>query len=779
MWSWSKTSSVRRRQAREQRVRTVEPFRDRVGRVLIGRPFLAGVSLTILVCLIGLLGESRPRFGVGQHLPHPVYALVDFQVRDPLGTSKDRRAARAATRSYYGINNRAITVDKIRSDLMHVFEIAAASPTAEAYQEDMSKRSWPADAAAFARLRSLADLPDDRGRIQFQQWIVALPLESEYVVEPLRNEKRDPASTTNSLVLETLRPDGTLETLEIQHSHVVPRDNEKALRGSATDVARRFPAAELRPTVEAVVLQTFREEPMIRFDSERTTAMMREAEGTTAERMTTYEKGKPFLAPCELGSDERDLLFAHHDAYRQFLTQDSAESRWLRRVEWLHTTGTLSLAALLTLGLLTYAVVSHSRIFEVPSVTVAFCGLVVWTLLIARLMHLRWPNFPELALGPVLFGATVLTIVYPQRFAFGAACLLSVLVTCLVHGDLTFLLTAGCGSTATVFQLDEIRSRTKLITAGAVTALAVTIVIAAAGFADRHSVGFIATHALWGVAATMLSAFVTSGVLPFVERAFGIATSLTLLEWRDPTRPLLRLLAQEAPGTYNHSLTLGTLAEAACQAIGANSLLTQVGALFHDVGKSRKPEYFTENQEGRSSKHDHLAPSMSLLIILGHVKDGVELAREYKLPRVLHPFIEEHHGTTVVRYFHHVANERQPQIAVGRHDREVSEAEFRYAGPKPRSRESAVLMMCDSVEGAVRALAEPTVGRIECLVHQIITERLNDGQFDDCDITLKEIRKVEDSLVRTLTAVYHGRVPYPKSRKGLEEEPVLAQKVGG
>ena len=275
----------------------------------------------------------------------------------------------------------------------------------------------------------------------------------------------------------------------------------------------------------------------------------------------------------------------------------------------------------------------------------------------------------------------------------------------------------------------------------------------------------------------MAAAFVLSGILPFIERIFRIATSLSLLEWRDPTRPLLQLLAREAPGTYNHSLVVGTLAEGACERIGANGLLAQVGALYHDIGKIQKPDYFVENQEGQVSRHDNLAPTMSLLIILGHVKDGVEMAKEYKLPRVLFQFIEEHHGTTVVRYFHHMANEKQPRIASGKHDREVPEAEFRYNGPKPRSRESAVLMLCDGVEGAIRAVHEPTPSRIESVLHQVVTNRLNDGQFDDCDITLKELRQVEDSLVKSLCAIYHGRVAYPKPSQPPVEEPMEKESV--
>jgi putative nucleotidyltransferase with HDIG domain len=282
--------------------------------------------------------------------------------------------------------------------------------------------------------------------------------------------------------------------------------------------------------------------------------------------------------------------------------------------------------------------------------------------------------------------------------------------------------------------------------------------------ASQH-IEYVWHHAAWAAMSVLASSFIFTGILPFIERIFRIATPLTLLEWRDPTRPLLQLLAREAPGTYNHSLVVGNMAEAACEAIGANGLLAQVGALYHDIGKVYKPDYFTENSGGSTSRHDNLAPSMSLLIILAHVKDGLELAKEYKLPVVLHSFIEEHHGTTVVRYFHHRASELQPQIASGRHDREVSENEFRYAGPKPRTLETAVMMMCDSVEGAVRSLSEPTPGRIESMVHTIFMERLSDGQFDDCPITLKEIRLAEEAIVKTLCSVYHGRVAYPKAIK--------------
>jgi hypothetical protein len=199
------------------------------------------------------------------------------------------------------------------------------------------------------------------------------------------------------------------------------------------------------------------------------------------------------------------------------------------------------------------------------------------------------------------------------------------------------------------------------------------------------------------------------------------------------------------------------MCEAAAEVIGARGLLARVGAYYHDIGKINKPEYFTENQAGSASKHERLSPAMSLLIILGHVRDGLELAREYALPRVLYEFIASHHGTTLVQYFYHQAGEQRR----GASDRPPEEAEFRYHGPRPHSKEAAILMLADAAESSVRSMADPTPGRIENQVHTMVTRRLMDGQLDECDLTLKEVHQIEASLIRTLCSTYHSRVAYP------------------
>jgi hypothetical protein len=248
------------------------------------------------------------------------------------------------------------------------------------------------------------------------------------------------------------------------------------------------------------------------------------------------------------------------------------------------------------------------------------------------------------------------------------------------------------------------------------------------------------------------------GLLPFIEQLFDIETDLSLLELGDMSHTLLKQLAQRAPGTYNHSISVASLAESAAESIGANGLLVRVGACFHDIGKMFKPNYFVENQMPGANRHDALQPELSTLVIIAHVKDGADLAKQHNIPQRIIDFIEQHHGTTLVEYFYHQAikeNEGNKDIE------EVSETQFRYPGPKPQTKESAILMIADAVESATRALREPTSSRIQTLVDQIAMKKLLDGQFDECELTLVELDAIKQSLIKNLNAIHHGRIKYP------------------
>jgi hypothetical protein len=305
--------------------------------------------------------------------------------------------------------------------------------------------------------------------------------------------------------------------------------------------------------------------------------------------------------------------------------------------------------------------------------------------------------------------------------------------------------------------LKEIRTRMKLIEVCAYASVAVFLMAFCFGMLQGKTQDQRTLNAGFAAGATFLVGVFIQAFLPFIEKLFRIATSMTLMDYSDANQPLLKKLAMEAPGTFSHSLLIGSIAETAADAIGANGLLCRVGAYYHDIGKINKPSYFVENQMGSASRHEQLSPAMSKLVIAGHVNDGMEIAQEYGLPAVLRQFIETHHGTTLMEYFYNEARKKKSE-----HENEVSETEFRYPGPKPRTREAAIVMLADAVESAARSLTDPSPTKIESLVHSIAMKRLQDGQFDDCDLTLRELSQIEASMSKFLAAHYHARVAYPK-----------------
>jgi len=260
---------------------------------------------------------------------------------------------------------------------------------------------------------------------------------------------------------------------------------------------------------------------------------------------------------------------------------------------------------------------------------------------------------------------------------------------------------------------------------------------------------------MWG----SLAGFLLTGVLPLVERCFSFVTDISLLELADGSHPLLQELVRRAPGTYTHCMTVATLAETSAEAIGANPLLVRVGSYFHDIGKMMKPHYFIENQAGEN-RHDALEPALSTLIIIGHVKDGLALAQQYHLPKPIIDFIASHHGTTLVEYFYREAMRIHESSGQTNDDLEAC---FRYPGPKPQTRELGILMMADAVESTSRSLANPTPGSLRKLVHDLLMKRLLDGQFEESGLTLTELHVIEESLCKSLIALFHARIKYAEA----------------
>ncbi|MGN6367998.1 MAG: HD family phosphohydrolase [Phycisphaerae bacterium] len=454
------------------------------------------------------------------------------------------------------------------------------------------------------------------------------------------------------------------------------------------------------------------------------------------------------------------------EARRQLEHEVAAAHPW---APWAADFGRALIVAILTVAGALY-VVRMNDVSRSPKQGWIVCGLLLLTLAPARVIVSYWPQTLYLVgMLPTLLVAVILTIAYSQRFALGLSAFHALLATVTLGQGMDFFFPLVAGAATFCFSLKEIRTLPRLFQVGFFYAApAIFVSTLALGFVrmitfGTYELGNLGMEAVVGAAAAPIAAGVCLVALHYIEGIFNVTTSVTMLEWCDASKPLLRRLAQEASGTFNHSLTVGILAEAAGNAIGANGLLCRVGAYYHDVGKLSKPQYFIENQPtGGPNRHDKLSPAMSLLIIVGHVKDGIELAREYKLPHVVHQFIAQHHGTTLVEYFFHAARKKQEML--GEDAVEVSETEFRYPGPKPQTREAAIVMMCDACESTVRSIEEPTPGRIESAVHGIIMKRLMDGQFTECNLTMRDLSTIEETLIRTLAGVHHGRVAYPSAK---------------
>ncbi len=352
----------------------------------------------------------------------------------------------------------------------------------------------------------------------------------------------------------------------------------------------------------------------------------------------------------------------------------------------------------------------------------------------------------------VTVGMLVAALVNAQVSVVIAA-LLAIVLSLMLNGELRFAVNAFMTAIVGILGVADIRDRTDLARAVGFLALAGVALVWVTGGLTDESYFNMRTGTVWAglIVPIGAGAVFLIGTVP-LEKLFGLTTHLSLLELADTNKPLLRRLVMEAPGTYTHSMAVGHLAEAAAEAIGADSLLARVASYYHDIGKIRRPHFFVENQN-IENVHDRINPTLSALVITSHIKDGVEIAREYKLPKMVADIINQHHGTSLVQYFY--------EQALGEQDSAGGlESQFRYNGPKPKSKEAALIMLADSVEAASRAMSKPTRATIELVVNKVVAEKLRDGQLDESDLTFKEVSKITDAFIKALTGTLHARIDY-------------------
>lgn len=717
----------------------------------------SGLFILIFVVLAGwitLEARYEPAYRPGQLVYDAQVSRIAFTAPDLKATNQARELARAKTPPIYTPNTQFF--DETRVSLTTLPAVAAAAPSLDKVAEGI-RTKFKLDEASLAQLRAYhegeAVKPEWSGMVdglvaQLRQRPIVITerfqLEKQNLT-PWVMLRRDKVTATPATEIKP----GQKPEFTVSEDALVNLADDQQVRKLAEELSKPFPDA-LEPLIVNYFMNS--RQATYEHDKEATEAARVVAADAQPPVFTQYERDQVIVpAGATVDEDSFGLLVREQRAYEGEL--GVLHLLGLRL-------GPVALIVLVALALAAAAWTMRPRIGQNPMRGLALTALLLLTLGLAALLEVWMPGMASAApIAPAILAAMILTIAYDPRFAAAILALHAIVIGVALDLTLGIYLVTVVGCIVAGAQVRQIRERGTPIRAGFYTALIVAVGVFCTALAERQLVPGVyrATAVEAGLAGvlTLFVGFLVLGLLSYIERVFKVTTAMKLLELCDVNQPLLRRLAQSAPGTYNHSLMVGTLAENAAEAIGANGLLARVGAYYHDIGKINKPQYFVENRVGGVNLHEKLSPAMSLLIIVGHVKDGIEMAREYALPPVLHHFIESHHGTTLVEYFYHEAKKQKPE------SEQPEEIEYRYPGPKPHTKEAAILMLCDAVESASRTMAEPTSSRIEQLVHKIATKRLMDGQFDECDITLMELHQVEQSLTKTLASIYHGRIAYP------------------
>lgn len=416
----------------------------------------------------------------------------------------------------------------------------------------------------------------------------------------------------------------------------------------------------------------------------------------------------------------------------------------------------------LSLGALDFAIMliqvyylyKHQReIFNNDGNLVLIFLLGIIYLILARSIYIISPFLIPLAFLPMLY-----IILLNDRIALFISLTDIILMSIVVQFDAQLILIAIISVLVAVMVLKKMQMRNDILYASIYIALVNVSLTFFTGFLVSNNIVNVFTISIYSFLGAFFSSILTIGFLPVMENIFGIITQMKLLELSNPNQPLLKRLLMEAPGTYHHSIMVANLAEIAAEEVGANQVLVRAASYYHDIGKVKRPYFFKENQITSDNPHDKMTPNLSALVIISHIKDGIELAKEYKLPKVIQDAIAQHHGTTLAKYFYITMKNSSDN------PEEIKEENFRYPGPIPNSKECAIIMLADSVEAAVRSIKDPSKWKIEEMVNNIINSKLSEGQLDNCDITFRDLNKIKGAFLSSLTGIYHKRIEYPKDK---------------
>jgi len=750
---------------------------DRLRRILADRQtwmHIGVCGLAVMALWVMTRGWS-PAFPYRERIApmRTVCARVEFEYADLEGTIRARERARRDVLVYYRNDYNAMqdlrdalidrlfniqtgTVEQVDMKIWKEFQSPDLDDDTEAPTRSLEAfREALADDKSLEKLRSAIQVVFEPlirdGLIESLKHEMGQGRRNEILVYPINNIEDERRVHVSSVRIAEVRP-------VLESRFVMEISKHASTIGDPELVARRI-MAWLEPRLKPTLTYDERasEEARVRAEQNVPAVQKKFLAGQPLERPDMLEnKVKLIAAGQPLTAPDIHLLRAEHRAYVDAL---STQQRLVYSLSHLGMYAGVFALLSFYLAYREPGIFRNLGLFSGVIAAVSITLLLAWALAI----DVTWRS----EIIPVLLLVMITSITYNRELAMLIGCLVA-MIFAMTHGyGLTeFVILAGAATTTSLL-CGRIRSRTRLVYVGVVAALVVLpTVVVASQIQGQPLTLDLWVDAVWYAAGAMLTGLLMTAFLPFLEKWFGVQTDISLLELSDASHPLLRQLVQRAPGTYNHSINVASIAEAAADKIGGNGLLCRVGAYFHDIGKMRKPDYFVENQSG-DNKHDDLVPTMSTLVIIAHVKDGAEMARKHHLPSRIIDLIEQHHGTTLVEYFYRQASlqlERQKADGEDGNSHGLEESTFRYPGPKPQTLEAAVMMLADAVESACRTIREPTPARIENLVDQILQNKLQDEQFDECPVTLKQLNTIQDSLIKSLNAMYHARVKYPGQR---------------
>ncbi|MGD0093629.1 MAG: HDIG domain-containing metalloprotein [Planctomycetota bacterium] len=741
--------------------------------------------LFLVAATVGVLdyGVLPPAYAERAKAPQNIYARLDFRYGDPDELNRQRDAAAEKAPRVY--REDPAWTDSVLRDLTELIGIAEAATSAGDARE--RARRYPYDTALVDELfkynQEMGPLRNPLrtvllGRIRASLQIIArngILTQEHYDFERnKRGERREiirlrPGSARKG---ETAEP-----TVPVELLRSVGTAEEELQRGSWRENVPEGLKNELYRHLHTRLANN------LNLDEKQTAAEQERAREEVGRGDVQVKRGSLILSrDREVSKADLERLHAEYRAYKKSLPLETRLKHWM-------ALGTLALAALA--AFLFVASRSQPELLRRRRPLVMLGLLTLAVLAVARGALLSGMS---LALAPFIIAGLVASLTFGQTVALLTLLALGVLTTYAgvrweavetLGGIPAVSLALVAGGIAAALPPERLQDRWDLLKYGAVGGLVQGLLVLglsllgdglaaqnvtenlANGGAERAAALLQAqlptlAQALLALANGPLCGLLVLGALPLIESLFGILTNIRLFELADMNQPALKRIQLEAPGTFAHTLQVRFLAEPAAAAIGANTRLVSAGCLYHDLGKVLKPEYFIENQMDAAERHQRLRPSVSALLITAHVKDGIDLAREYGLPQQIIDFIPEHHGTTLVSYFYHSAMKNaEAEGTPGSGSRTVQESFFRYPGPKPRSRETAILMLADTVEAASRTLSNPNAARLASFTHELVMEKVLDGQLDECGLTFRELALIEEAFLRVEVTRFHARIRYP------------------